>query len=446
MEKYKGEIFQFPLCFVILKILTLTILRVKSTKLSGQPIICQLLSFIPKELVQKSVDKFSSDRYYKTMSTYKQFVFMLYGIISKSGSLNSLCKCLLFLEGKLCYIGIDKLPAVSTLSDANCNRDSEVFADLYYSLLEYYKDELQGQTLILPVNGEASNEKFKRFDSTTFTLFSEVFKGAGRKPLEGKKKGGIKAQTLLPFDSMVPEHVELGAAAKNDKDFLGQLPLKQGCLYVFDKGYVNYQVYNEWNKKGVYFVSRLNNNASYTVLSNNPVDALDVMACEGVLKDQIIQVKLKGSKEGLQLRLVTYKDPNSSKVLRFITNQMDYKALTISLIYKNRWAIEPFFKQLKQNYQLSYFFSDSAKGIMSQIWIALIANLVFTLIFNRNKQAESFTTVVSMARSGLNTYICFLSIIKHQKLTSKERDNEIVQIELFENLQGGVFRKLNKSP
>ena len=244
------------------------------------------------------------------MSTYKQFVFMLYGIISKSGSLNSLCKCLLFLEGKLCYLGIDKLPAVSTLSDANCNRDSEVFADLYYRLLDYYKDELQGQSLTLPINGEASNEKLKRFDSTTFTLFSEVFKGAGRKPLEGKKKGGIKAQTLLPFDSLVPEHVELGAAAKNDKDFLGQLPVKKGYLYVFDKGYVNYKIYSEWNNMGVYFVTRLNKNASYKVLIDNPVDALDVMACEGVLKDQIIEVRLKGSKDGLQLRLVTYKDPN----------------------------------------------------------------------------------------------------------------------------------------
>jgi hypothetical protein len=418
----------------------------KSTKLSGQPIICQLLSFIPKGLVQKSVSKFGSDKYYKTMSTYKQLVFMLYGIISKSGSLNSLCKCLLFLEGKLCYLGIDKLPATSTLSDANCNRNSEVFADLYYSLLDYYKSELQGQPLSLPINGEASGEKLKRFDSTTFTLFSEVFKGAGRNPFEGKKRGGIKAQTLLPFDSLVPEHVELGAASKNDKEFLGQLPVKEGYLYVFDKGYVNYRIYSEWNDKGVFFVTRLNKNASYKVLRNNPVDFLDVAAGQGVLKDQNIQVKLKGSKDGLQLRLVTYKDPFSAKILKFITNQLEYKALTISYIYKNRWAIEPFFKQLKQNYQLSYFFSDSTQGIMSQIWIALIANLIFTLIFNRNKQAESFTTVVSMARSGLNTYICFLSIIKHQKLTSEERDNEIVQITLFENQQGGVFQKLNKSP
>ncbi len=83
---------------------------------------------------------------------------------------------------------------------------------------------------------------------------------------------------------------------------------------------------------------------------------------------------------------------------------------------------------------------------MSQIWIALIANSIVTLILSRNKQAESISTVVSMARSVLDTYICFLSIIKHEKLRIEERNNEIVQMTLFGNLAGGVFQKLNKSP
>lgn len=418
----------------------------KSTKLSGQPIICQILSFIPKEIVQKSVDKFLSDRYYKTMSTYKQLVFMLYGVINKSESLTSLCKCLLFLEGRLCYLGIDKLPATSTLSDANCNRSSEVFEDIYYSLLDYYKDELQGRVIQLPINGEAPSNKLKRFDSTTFTLFSDVFKGAGRNPLSGSKKGGVKAQTLLSFDSLVPEYIELGAAAKNDKDFLGQLPVKTGTLYVFDKGYVNYSTYKEWTDKGVYFVTRLNDNASYKVEKEIPVDYLDVASGEGVIKEQYIKVRLKGSKTGLLLRLIIYKDHLTGKVLKFVTNHFDYQTLTICHIYRNRWTIEPFFKQLKQNYQLSYFFSDSKKGIMSQIWIALIANLIFTLIFQRNKETEAYTTIVSMARSGLNTYVCFLSILKRQNLSTEERDNGIVQLHIFNNQQGGVLGISNKSP
>lgn len=418
----------------------------QSTKLSGQPIICQLLSFLPKELVQESVAKFGADKYYKTMSTYKQLVFMLYGIISKSGSLTSLCKCLLFLEGKLGYVGIDKLPAVSTLSDANCNRSSEVFQDLYYRLFDYYEPELKGGFPCLPINNEALASKIKRFDGTTFTLFSDVFKGVGRNPDIGKKKGGIKAQTVLAFDSLVPEFVELSSAAKNDKDFLGQLAVKSGYLYVFDKGYVNYKVYSDWTKQGVHFVTRLNENASYKILSSNPVDHFDRTTGQGVINDQEIEVKVKGHENGLNLRLVTYKDAETGKVLKFLTNHLQYQANTIALIYKNRWAIEPFFKQLKQNYQLGYFFSDSQEGIQTQIWIALIANLIFTVIFQRNKQAEAFLTIVSMARAGLNTYVCFLSIIKHEKLTVKDRDNGIVQLKIFENQRGGVFGKLQKSP
>ena len=416
------------------------------TKLSGQPIICQLLSFLPKELVAESVAKFESDKYYKTMSTYKQLVFMLYGIVSKSGSLTSLCKCLLFLEGKLGYVGIDKLPPSSTLSDANCNRNSDVFQDLYYRLFDHYKAELQGGFSCLPINGEAPANKIKRFDSTTFTLFVDVLKGAGRNPGHGKKKGGIKAQTVLGLDSLVPEFIALCPAAKNDKDFLGQLIVKPGYLYVFDKGYVNYAVYRDWTKQQVSFVTRLNDNASYVVLRDNNIDHFDLVTGQGVIADQLIQVKIKGDKGGLTLRLVTYKDPETGKVLKFLTNHFAYQAHTITLIYKNRWAIEPFFKQLKQNYQLGYFFSDSEQGIKTQIWIALIANLIFTLIYQRNKEAETFVTIVSMARVGLNSYVCFLSIIKREILSPDDRNNGIVQLKIFENQQGGVFETTNKSP
>jgi len=274
----------------------------QNTKLSGQPIICQLLSFIPKELVQQSVAKFGSDKYYKTMDTYKQLTFMLYGVVSKSRSLTSLCKCLIFLEGKLCYLGIHCLPAVSTLSDANCNRKSEVFQDLYYKLLNHYWSELKS-IVSLPLGGEACPRSIFRFDSTTFKLFSDIFKGVGRLPHFGSKGGGIKAQTLLAFDSLVPEYVELGAAAKNDKDFLGQLQVKKGFLYVFDKGYVNYLIFKEWCEKGVFFVTRLNENASFTVLQDSAVPFENLTDGCGVLKDQTIQLKLRGSKERLTLRL-----------------------------------------------------------------------------------------------------------------------------------------------
>lgn len=129
------------------------------TKNSGQPLISQLFSYIPKEIINKAVELHQSDYYYKTMTTLRQLVFMFYGVISKIDSLNSLCKSLLFLENKLCYLGIRDLPATSTLSDANRKRNSDVFGTLYHMLVDHYKHYLSGSYLSMFINGEADPKR-----------------------------------------------------------------------------------------------------------------------------------------------------------------------------------------------------------------------------------------------------------------------------------------------
>ena len=99
--------------------------------LFGQPILCQVLSFLPEHLVEESVEEHQSDRYYKKMTTFKQFVFVFYGVVMCCNSLKNICSNLLLLEDKLNYLGINELPAVSILSDANINRNGDVFATLY---------------------------------------------------------------------------------------------------------------------------------------------------------------------------------------------------------------------------------------------------------------------------------------------------------------------------
>jgi hypothetical protein len=418
----------------------------KSAKLSGQPIISQLLSYIPRILVDEVVAETDSDKYYKKMKTYNQLVFMLYGIVGKVNSLNSICKNLIFLENKLTYLNIKELPASSTLSDANINRKSEVFKKLYFKLLDYYKPQLNKGFVCSAINNEAPSDKVKRFDSSTFTLFTDIFKGAGRNPIDGTKKGGIKAQTVLPFNSPVPDFINLGAAAKNDKNFLGQLIPIPGYLYIFDKGYVNYNVFNKWTELGVFFVTRLNENAVFNVIENIKVDIIDIANGIGILKEQIIEIHLSETKSVTKLRLITYKDPYSGKVLRFLTNQFEYKSSTIAQLYKNRWAIEVFFKQLKQNFQLTKFYSDSEEGIQTQIWLALIANLIFTVIYQQVKETEQFITIVGMARANMGSYICLITILQKKKLSQDERKIEIVQLELFSNVRGGVFENMEKCP
>jgi len=181
------------------------------------------------------------------------------------------------------------------------------------------------------------------------------------------------------------------------------------------------------------------------ILSSNRRKGLDPLeTANGVLSDQFIELKVKDSATNLKLRLITYRS-NTGHILKFLTNHFSYKDYTIALIYKNRWSIKPFFKQLKQNYQLSYFFSDSREGIKSQIWIALIANLIFTVIYSRLKEAEQFVTMVSMAKNNLGSYICLITILRPQKLQANERDNGKMQLDIFETLKGRVFGKINNS-
>jgi hypothetical protein len=102
---------------------------------------------------------------------------------------------------------------------------------------------------------------------------------------------------------------------------------------------------------------------------------------------------------------VTYRDPLTGTILQFLTNLMDLKGLTVALLYKNRWVIEVLFKQIKQNFELKYFLSDSENGIKIQIWMALILNLLFAVLHKRIKEAEDFSTMVMVAAKNLCSYI-----------------------------------------
>jgi len=405
----------------------------KNTHLSGQPIICQLLSFLPKTLVDESVTLHQSDRYYKTMTTYKQLVFMFYGVVMRCKSLNNLCKNLLLLEDKLTYLGINRLPAVITLSDANINRSSEVFATLYQKLYGHYQDILKPS--LFHFEDKLDGDKIFCFDSSTITLFVDIFKGAGHNTLTGKKKGGLKIHAKMPLMGFVPDLVTLSEAATNDKSFLGQLQVVKGAIYIFDKGYTHYQIWKQWTDQGVFYVTRLNENVSYQVLVGQP-NHITEYADGGIVSDQRIRLK-----EGLEARLVVFKDCASGKTLQFISNMFDYAVMTIVQLYKYRWNIEVLFKQLKQNFELTYFFSDSSEGIKTQIWVALIAQLIFSVIHRQIKEAEAFVTLVNVASNNMGSYVGLIKIMKCGRLSSIERNLQIVQLQLFDINRRGTFQK-----
>jgi hypothetical protein len=155
---------------------------------------------------------------------------------------------------------------------------------------------------------------------------------------------------------------------------------------------------------------------------------------------------LDPSGSAIKARLIVWKDPESGHVLKFVSNMFDYRDSTIILLYKYRWNIEVLFKRLKQNFELGYFFSDSSEGIKTQVWIALIANLLFSVIHRQCKEAELFATIVNLAAINMGSYISLIKLVKSGRLTGIERNLKIVQLNLFALKKGGVFQNIEKSP
>lgn len=182
---------------------------------------------------------------------------------------------------------------------------------------------------------------------------------------------------------------------------------------------IKYKKWKEWDEKGIYFVTWLNDNADYQVLEGES-SHISEYTDGGIISDQIVLLNL--SKEFLNARLIIYKDPVSGKVLEFVYNMHDYSESTIILLYKYRWNIEVLFKQLKQNFELGYFYSDSLEGIKTQVWIALIANLLFSIIHKQCKKAEQFVTLVNMAAINMCFYMSLIKLVKSGRLAGLERD------------------------
>jgi len=408
----------------------------------SQPILGQLLSFIPRDLFKNSVQEYESDKWYKKVKSWDQFVFMFYGVLTGSSTLREIIKNFMLMGDKLVHCGIFSVPKRSSVSDANANRNPEVFGHLYMQLYAFYKKYLSDSFLFLKINGEVDPSEVEIFDSTTVTLFKEIFKACGRLPKDGRKKGGLKAFTKITLSERVPNFICLKAAATNEKVFLSFLDLAKGTIAVFDKGFQKFQQYAEWTENEVFYLTRMNKNGTFKILKQRSLEE----SCEdGVQMDADIELeytcKQTGAVRYTKARMVAYIDPESRKKLVFLTNMIDLKALTICLLYKNRWVIEPLFRQIKQNFELTYFLSDSPNGIKTQIWVAMILNLIFTVIHKMVKEAEDFSTMVKLAAKNTASYVSLIKFLQMSptQISIALDDLRNVQLNLFDQEKRAAF-------
>jgi hypothetical protein len=379
----------------------------QSTNFLGQHIFSQILKLSSKHHLSRVFASSKANRYYKQLKVWEHFVTMMYAVLTNSTSLREVLMGLELAGGKLNHLGMDYAPPRSTLSDGNKNRPAVVFKSIYHYLYGQYKRNLSDSTLPRELLAN-----LYLLDATVFSLFKAILKTSGRSSADGKKKGGIKKNTVIHAESLMPVLLQFGAAADNDQKIYATLQLPRGSYIVFDKGYNNYRQYARFDEQGIFFITRQKDNAVYTSVEEFD---LSEQTPESILKDERIEMTYKdeqGRECKLQLRRIVYWIDKDGQLYEFITNNFELEAFIITQIYKYRWKIELFFKKLKQNFPLQYFLGDNQNAIEIQIWCALIALLLLSAIHSMNKSKMAFSNFVHIVRLYLLNYISIAEIIK----------------------------------
>ena len=248
-----------------------------------------------------------------------------------------------------------------------------------------------------------------------------LFKGVGRHPKTGKKKGGIKVHTVIQANEGVPSDIKFTSAATNDSFMLKPTTLSEGDIIAMDRAYIDYEKFQQLTERGVIYVTKMKKSLKYTVMEDTMYQTPDGLM---QVRTQAVEfVKQRKGEEAIRhkARIITYCDQKKRKLISLLTNDMDFDPDEIIAIYRKRWEIELLFKQMKQNFPLKYFYGESANAIKIQIWVTLIANLLLMVMQKGLTRQWSFSGLATMVRITLMYYVDFYSLFNNP-----EKDWEIL--------------------
>jgi hypothetical protein len=351
----------------------------------------QLIAVFNRNQFYRLVIKHKAERYSKGFSSWDHFVAMLFCQLAQAKSLREISGGLACCMGKLRHLGMKDSPKKSTLSYANAHRPWEMYRDLFYDTLEICKGAAPGKHTFRFKN------KLLSLDSSTISLCLSLFPWAKFR----RSKGAIKLHLLLDHDGYLPTYAYISNGKKHDVTIARKVPLAPGSIVAMDRGYNDYKLFAYWTANGIYFVTRLKENADYEVIEDRKLPKNRT-----IVSDQLIQFTGYKAKKNCPyvLRKVVVWDKDEEREIVFLTNHLDFGATTISAIYKERWQIEIFFKVLKQNLKVKTFVGTTENALYIQIWTALIAILLIKFLQFKSKFGWSISNLVAFLRWNLFTY------------------------------------------
>lgn len=381
----------------------------------------QIISKLDKSKFKKLVKSHHSDKHQKGFDSWSHLVSMLFCQFAKSQSVRDISNGLRSATGNLNHMGMLKAPSKSTVSYQNKNRSWELFRDYYYILLESL-----GQQAHMKHTKFRIKSKIFLLDATTISLCLSLFDWARYKT----KKGAVKMHTLLDYDGHLPAYVNITDGKTADNKGAYDVPLLKRSVIVADRFYNDFALLNVWDSNEVYFVVRHKGNIKFRTIKELE---LPEDRHQHLLKDEIIELTSAKTKEKYpkKLRRVALWDDVNSQTIEVITNQMSWTANTITELYRARWEVEIFFRDIKQQLHIKSFIGTSQNAVMIQIWTALITILILKALKTQAKHAWYLSNLVAFIRLNL-----FVKVDLHKWLDNpfaKEQPppNKYVQGVLF---------------
>jgi DDE family transposase/uncharacterized protein DUF4372 len=356
-------------------------------------IFSQLLKLFPRPEFEAFVHKHKAERHARGFTCWGQFVSMLFCQMARAHSLREICQGLAACEGKLKHLGLPDAPKRTTLAYANGHRPWEVYQDQFHALLGRCRQEAG------PGHKFRFKNKLVSLDSTTIGLCVSMFDWAHYQ----RAKGAVKIHLLLDHDGYLPKFAVITTGKKHDITVARTLEFASGTIVVMDKGYADYAWWKRLTQQGVYFVTRLREDARFRVDRRREVPESHR---KRVLCDDEITLLGHGQldEEGLPLRRIEVWDDVKQERFVFVTNHMRLAASTIDRIYRERWQIETFFKSLKQLLKIKTFVGTSEKAVLTQIWTALIAMLLLRWLKLKASYGWSLSNLLALLRQQLFVY------------------------------------------
>jgi DDE family transposase/uncharacterized protein DUF4372 len=349
-------------------------------------ILSQILRFVPRHEFESLASRHHSGRAFRTATRWSQFVTMAMAQLSGRISLRDIVGSVSAQAHRLYHLGSAKLTR-SNLARMNENKPYSLYEALFGKLLHHCQ-------CLTPGHQFRFKNKLYSLDASTIDLCLSVFPWADFR----STKGAIKLHVGLNHSGYLPEFAVITEGKTSDIEVGRMLAFPAGSIVAMDRGYMDYEWFNQLTNKGVYFVTRLKSNAYYKVVECHPIQKN-----KGLISDQTIM--LTGNKAlkkcPIPLRRIVYRDQETGKQYIFLTNHFKLAARTIADVYKARWQVELFFKWIKQNLKIKSFVGTSKNAVMTQIWIALCVYLLIAFIKFQSKIQISMQQILRLLQLNL---------------------------------------------